>query len=136
MANFTIAFERTGKTEGGYTDDPKDSGNWTGGERGVGDLIGTNAGISAPVLMKFMGRVPSVSDMKNLPDTIRKAIYRKNYWNVMRGDEINNQAQANNLYDMCVNSGCGRAIQLMQAELGVPETMQMDYTTINKLNNP
>ena len=33
---FDVAFDRLIKHEGGYSDDPRDLGNWTGGAVGVG----------------------------------------------------------------------------------------------------
>ena len=32
MASFEIAYNLTAKNEGGYTDNPDDNGNWTGGK--------------------------------------------------------------------------------------------------------
>ena len=34
-------------SEGGFTNDPNDRGNWTSGKIGVGELKGTKYGISA-----------------------------------------------------------------------------------------
>lgn len=135
MANFDIAYGKTAKNEGGYTNNSKDNGNWTGGKVGSGILIGTNYGISAPVLMKFIGRVPTVDEMKNLSiDTVKK-IYRKDYWNIIRGDEILIQEIGNSVYDSAVNMGAGTAIKLSQRALKMKETGKMDDATLNALNN-
>ena len=79
MAKFIKAHEFVERAEGGYTDNPNDNGNWTGGKKGSGDLIGTNFGISAPVLKAYLGRTPSVADMKNLKKSTAEKIYKKNY---------------------------------------------------------
>jgi len=42
--NFDLAFDRVIGHEGGYTDDPRDRGNWTGGATGRGELKGTKYG--------------------------------------------------------------------------------------------
>jgi lysozyme family protein len=134
MADFEIAYKLTAINEGGYTDNADDNGNWTGAKKGVGVLVGTNHGISAPVLQKHLGRTPTVADMKNiLIDTV-KAIYKKNYWNVIRGDEMTRQNVANSVYDSAVNMGCGRAIKLAQKAAGLPETGKMNNQTIKALN--
>lgn len=47
MITFEEAFDRLIGHEGGYSDDPTDNGNWTGGKRGAGLLKGTKYGIGA-----------------------------------------------------------------------------------------
>lgn len=137
MADFEKAYKRTGIFEGGYTDDDDDNGNWTGGKKGLGKLIGTKFGISAPVLMQYMKKVPTVQDMKNLSLVIVKDIYYKFYWNPIRGNEINDQDTAAMLYDMAVNSGVGTAIKLAKRAKKLPEnkiTSKMDDEFLNLLN--
>lgn len=134
MANFTIADKLTRISEGGYSDHREDNGNWTGGKIGNGVLIGTRYGISAPVLMAYLVRVPKVSEMKNLSEEIASKIYNKNYWKVIRGDEITNQDIANNIYDMAVTSGPGTAIILAKRARNHPENTRMDDEFLNLLN--
>ena len=45
--NFTSCLGFTLGCEGGFTVNPRDRGNWTGGEIGVGKFNGTNFGLSA-----------------------------------------------------------------------------------------
>lgn len=135
MANFLEAHEKTAKYEGGYTKNPADNGNWTGGKIGVGALIGTNYGISALVLAIFLGRTPTVDEMKSLSPEMVQKIYLKNYWDKMCGDKINSQLTANKLYDNCVNMGVTGAIAEWQRDvLFVPITRRMDEVTLNKIN--
>ena len=47
MITFDEAFDRLISHEGGYSEDPRDSGNWTGGAQGVGQLKGTKFGIAS-----------------------------------------------------------------------------------------
>ena len=47
MDNFERCFAFTLGAEGGYSNNPADPGNWTGGAVGNGELRGTNFGISA-----------------------------------------------------------------------------------------
>lgn len=44
---FDVIFERVIGSEGGFTLNPKDPGNWTGGKVGVGELKGTKFGLAA-----------------------------------------------------------------------------------------
>lgn len=135
MAEFLTAYHNTKKWEGGYTDHPDDNGNWTGGRKGSGKLIGTNKGISAPQLMKYLGRVPTVQDMKFISDDTVKAIYKNNFWVPVRGDEIRWQMHANSIYDSAVNMGPKQAIILAQRAAGLPETGRMNQQLLNHINN-
>lgn len=134
MANFEIADKLTRKAEGGYSDHREDNGNWTGGKIGVGVLIGTKYGISAPVLMTYLGRVPTVLEMKNLSSETVTKIYNKNYWKAIKGDEITNQDIANKIYDMAVTSGPGTAIKLAKRVRNHPESTKMDDAFLKLLN--
>lgn len=134
MADFEIAHKITVKNEGGYTDNPDDNGNWTGGKKGVGVLVGTNYGISAPVLKEYLGRTPTVSDMKNMSTETADKIYKKRYWTIIRGDELTRQNVANSIYDSAVNMGCSQAIKLAQRAAGLPETGKMNNETLKALN--
>lgn len=134
MADFFEAYRKTHLNEQGYTNNPDDNGNWTGGKKGKGKLIGTNNGISAPVLQAYLG-VPTVGDMKTLSLQIQQQIYKNEYWDVMRGDEFISQYRAEQLYDSCVNKGCKQAIKIAQDALEVVQTGRMDNYTFNKLNS-
>lgn len=134
MADFEIAYKRTSIFEGGYSNVPDDNGNWTGGRKGSGTLVGTNFGISAPDYAAYIGKVPTVDDMKNMPVSIAKIIYKKKYWAAVHGDEIRNQQIANNLYDMAVNAGIGAAIMLANRKANLPEKTRWDDTLLNAIN--
>jgi len=135
MADFEIAYRITKKFEGGYTADPDDNGNWTGGKKGVGICAGTNWGITAGLYAGFIKRTPTAADMKDMPEETAKKIYRANYWNPIRGDEIIDQEAANKLYDAGVNMGVGTAIILAKRGLAINENTHMDDHFLNQLNN-
>jgi lysozyme family protein len=63
-----------------------------------------------------------------------EAIYRVDYWRVIRGDEIANQAVASKLLDMAVNMGTGRAVKLCQRALGCPEDGRLGPMTLGLVN--
>lgn len=77
---FEQAFARTVGHEGGYQAHPEDRGNWTGGRVGVGELKGTNFGISA-------ASYPHL-DIKGLTVEAAKLIYLRDFWHAIRGDEL------------------------------------------------
>ena len=45
--NLPAVLAETLAHEGGYSSNPKDPGNWTGGKVGAGKLLGTQKGIAA-----------------------------------------------------------------------------------------
>lgn len=92
------------QVEAGYSDDRGDTGNWVrvpGGRR----FVGTNHGISAPVLANYLGRAPKRADMENLSYETALKIYKDKYWNANNISEFSNQSVANLVYDGAVNQG-------------------------------
>lgn len=112
MAEFEKAQALVALSEGGYQNDPRDSGNYYNG-----NLIGTNWGISAPTLASYLGRDPSVSDMKSLSRKTAEQIYRVNYWDKNNLGQIKNQSIANLLYDGVVNHGSNSMRMLLSKAL-------------------
>ncbi len=100
MANFKKAQQIVGLNEGGYQNDPRDSGNYHNGK-----LIGTNWGISAPVLAEFLGRSPNVLEMRNLKRQTAELILKLRFWLKNELDSLKNQSLATLIYDGVVNHG-------------------------------
>ncbi len=102
---FDEAFELVIGHEGGYTRDPKDRGNWTSGVPGVGVLKGTKYGIAAHVY-------PTL-DIENLTVADAKIIYKRDYWDRMRADQLPEEIRFD-MFDTAVNSGIGNAVRMLQ----------------------
>lgn len=105
------------REEGGFTKDPDDPGNWTGGSKGVGELKGTKYGISA-------AQYPSL-DIENLTLDDAAVIYRRDYWDVCKCDHLPWPLSLF-VFDAAVNQGCdaraGFAAQkLLQKALNLPQ---------------
>ena len=109
---FEQAFDRLIGHEAGYSDDPGDPGNWTGGRRNAGILKGTKYGIAA-------NTYPDV-DIKALTLEQAKAIYRRDWWDKIGADELDS-AIVFQMWDFAVNAGMGTARRLLQRVAGVPE---------------
>lgn len=135
MADFQFALKITSINEGGYSNDPSDNGNWTGGRAGSGALVGTKYGISAPVLKVHLGRTPTIDDMKTLTKSQSDHIYKTDYWDAIRGDEIHDDIAAAGIFDMAINAGVKNAVILAQRALMINENGVMDDFTLQKLNN-
>lgn len=110
MTPFDKAFTQLLGHEGGYSEDPNDPGNWTGGEKGQGALKGTNWGISA--------KAYPMLDIRGLSVEAAKSIYRRDYWQPMRCDDLP-PAIAMLAFDAAVNSGVAQAKRWLQMGLGV-----------------
>lgn len=84
---------------GGWTINPNDPGNWTGGRKGVGELKGTKWGIAA-------NTYPNL-DIRNLTRQQADEIYLRDYWPKSYGD-LWPMGFDQITYDATVNSGPGR----------------------------
>lgn len=122
--NFDAAFDRLIGHEGGFSDDPRDPGNWTGGQCGVGELKGTKYGIAA-------NSYPDL-DIKNLTLDQAKAIYHRDYWLKSGGDQLH-PAIVYQLWDMAVNSGVVQARMKLQRAINVAEDGVFGPITIAKI---
>jgi len=109
MADFEKAQKIVGINEGGYQNDPQDSGNYY-----MGNLIGTNWGISAPTLAGYLGRTPTKSEMQNLSKETAEQILKAKYWLRNNFDKLQNQSVATLLYDGAVNHGTNGMRFLME----------------------
>jgi lysozyme family protein len=130
-ADFSQAQKKVAKSEGGYQNLYNDSGNWTSGKVGIGSQIGTNWGISAPVLSQYLGRTATVSDMKNLSYETALKIYKKNYWTPIGGDNIRDDSVALIIYDGAVNNGVAGIKNIVKDSLGIAS---YDVNAINKID--
>ncbi len=117
MASFEIAQNKVKKVEGGYQNLKNDAGNWTGGKVGVGTLVGTKYGISAPTLQRFLGRPVTKEDMMNLSYDVALIIYKKFYWDEMDLDNIQNQSLADLIYQTAVHFGVSGAKNIVSKAL-------------------
>lgn len=130
MANFMTAYNIVAGHEGGYQKHPNDSGNYNS----LDQLVGTNWGISAPVYEAYLDRPPSESDMRNMSKQTAANIYKSNFWDKIRGDQIQSQAVANIFFDGAVNHG-RTGVRIMQRVLGVAVDGIVGPVTLGKLNS-
>lgn len=92
--------------EGGWSDNKKDRGGKT------------MYGITQATLSAWLGRPASVAEIRGLTKQTALAIYRKNYWDRVSGDELPAGIDLV-VYDWGVNSGPKRAVVALQSILGV-----------------
>jgi lysozyme family protein len=97
MADFDLAIVKTLAREGGskYTETPGDTGG------------ATKYGISQRAYPQL--------NIKTLTEADARAIYKRDYWDKIRGDDIHSQAMAESIFDFAVNAGIKTASKLSQA---------------------
>lgn len=113
-------------SEGGFTDDPRDRGNWTSGKIGIGECKGTKYGISA---MAYPNE-----DIKNLTKERAIELFKKDYWDKSNCDLLPDSISIV-VSDCAYNSGYKRANKILQKCLGVTEDGIIGKITLSKINN-
>lgn len=100
------------KAEGGYSTDKLDTGNYYSGK-----FVGTNHGISAPTLAAYLGRTPTVADMKGLDKQKAREIAKNQYF-----DRFNISTLPADLQEIVFHAvfmGETRGVRAMQNLLGL-----------------
>lgn len=120
--NFDEAFKTTVGHEGGFTSNPKDAGNWTGGKVSVGVNKGTKYGIAS-------NTYPN-EDIKNLTLERAKFLYKRDFWDKAKCDSLPNGLRFH-VFDVSVNSGVSRGVKTLQQALGVTADGIIGNNTIN-----
>lgn len=115
--NFEKSLKEVLKHEGGFVDHPKDPGG------------ATNKGITIATFRKWMGKDSTVEQLKRITDDQVAHIYRKAYWNAVKGDELPSGIDYA-VFDFGVNSGPARAIKYLQTVLSVTADGKIGPMTI------
>lgn len=114
------------KTEGGFVDNPADSGG------------PTKFGITQQTLSEWRNAPVDTNDVANLTEDEAKQIYQKKFVEDPGFDSIKNEAVRNVVIDAAVNHGIVPAIKLLQETLGVSPSGTLDEetkTAIEKINS-
>lgn len=109
--------------EGGKVDDPRDPGGRT------------NQGIIQRVYDSYRrGAGKSLQDVYKMTNTERDAIYRAQYWDAVRGNELPAGVDFV-VFDGAVNSGPSQSIKWLQRALGVNADGHIGMVTLDALSN-
>lgn len=107
--------------EGGFVNDPDDSGG------------ATMKGVTLATFRKFYGANKTIDDLKRITEAQWLHIFKTGYWDVFRGDDIDNQSVANMCVDWLYNSGTV-AIKRVQKIVGVADDGIVGDKTIAAIN--
>lgn len=120
------AFDQLIEHEGGFTSDERDPGN----KMPDGRPGSTNLGVTQNVWEEYVGHEVTHEDMKRLTKSDVEPLYKKQYWDTVRGDDLPYGVDYM-VFDMGVNSGPGRAVRTLQKAVGAtpdgvigPKTLQ------------
>lgn len=112
QASYGLALDRLLKDEGGYSDHPSDPGG------------PTNFGITIVDARRYWKGNATADDMRALPQSVARKIYRERYWNVLRCDELPAGVDYA-VFDYGVNSGVGRAGKVLRRVLGMSDSSSL-----------
>lgn len=105
IENFNKSFALLMKSEGGFVQDPHDSGG------------ATNLGVTIATWKAYVNRPVSVQEIKDLTPVMVKPLYKQNYWNPA-GCDILPSGVDYVVFDFAVNAGVKRAIKCLQKAVG------------------
>lgn len=111
--SWATSIERVLGHEGGYTNNPKDPGgetNW-----GITIAVARGNGYTGP--------------MKSMPRETAVAIYKKLYWDTIKGDQLPS-AIAFQVFDAGVNHGVSRASAWLQQCVGTAQDGKIGPATL------
>ena len=121
MADYRILKPFILKWEGGFVNDPNDSGG------------ATNKGVTLATYRRYKGESASIDDLKAITDEDWDAIFKTMYWDKVKADNIASQAVANLCVDWLWMSGTN-AIKYVQRLIGATEDGIVGKQTLAKLN--
>lgn len=110
MASFKAYLPILENVERGFQKKANDYGNYNS----LGQLVGTNYGISAKTYEAWIGFPPTENDMRSMPKDVAIEIFYRWYWLKMKGNDFVNQSVANIIIDHGINAGVVTAIKLLQ----------------------
>lgn len=116
-SNFPRALKLVLKHEGGFVDHPNDPGG------------ATNKGVTIGTYRRYVNRKGTVADLKRITDAQVAAVYKRHYWDKVRGDALPSGIDYA-VFDFAVNSGPARAAKYLQRVLGVSQDGAIGLATI------
>ena len=120
MSNFDECLQIILHHEGGYVNHPEDPGGMT------------NLGVTKRVYEDWVGYAVSEHTMQNLTEEDVAPIYKKNYWDRVKGDDLH-PALALCVFDFGVNAGTGRAAKYLQTIVSAKADGAIGPATLRKV---
>lgn len=144
MANFDIAEAITRRNEGGYANNPADTGgetyagiarnHWPKWE-GWNIIDGIKKYFKENRITITAGNINTAAKKSQSLTLMISQFYKKNFWDVLKLDLINDQQLANSVYDFGVNSGTSRSAKYLQLSAGVKDDGIIGKQTLAAVNS-
>ena len=109
--NFNAALKELLVHEGGFVNNPRDPGGMT------------NLGVTKATYEDWIGHPVNEQVMRSLTPQLVASLYKKRYWDVVRGDELPAGLDMC-VFDFAVNAGTKRAVRYLQRIVGAPLEQQ------------
>lgn len=139
MADFSTAWKISAKNESGYANVKGDAGGMT--YRGISRVYNPQwAGWSLIDMFISLSGEPKNGFTNDQWDILANQFYKTNYWDKLKLDDVQNQDNANQIYDHSL-SGLGRTVSMVKEVLNqkfsqsLGTTTTMDDATVNALNS-
>jgi len=114
ISNWDKSFDMVIAHEGGFTNDERDPGNkLLDGRKGS-----TMLGCTQANWEKYIGHEVTQDDMKALKKEDVKPLYKRDYWDAVRGDDLPAGVDYA-VFDFAINAGPAAARKMIQKALGV-----------------
>jgi len=120
QGNFKNCLALVLKSEGGFVNDPRDSGG------------ATNHGVTQSVWEAWTGHKVDEKFMKNLTEEQVAPLYEMKYWRTAYCEVLPVGLDLL-VFSMAVNSGCGRSVKLLQRAVGCVEDGVIGQNTLAKI---
>lgn len=122
-SSYETALARLLKDEGGYGHHPSDPGG------------PTNFGITLADARRYWKGNATADDVRAMPQSVARKIYRERYWNALRCDELPAGVDYA-VFDYGVNSGVGRAGKVLRRVLRLSDsTSAVSDAVVNAAND-
>jgi lysozyme family protein len=113
IENWQKSFDLVMKSEGGFSDDPRDTGNqMPDGRPGC-----TNLGVTMITWEMYVERKATIEEMKALTHKDVEPLYKRLFWDRVWGDKMPGGIDYL-LFDFAVNAGVGRSVMCLQEAVG------------------
>tara|TARA_R110002153_G_C13207937_1_gene487583 strand:+ start:145 stop:663 length:519 start_codon:yes stop_codon:yes gene_type:complete len=120
--NFDKCLQLVLKHEGGYVNHPNDPGGMT------------NYGVTKKVYEKYLGKEVTETDMKDMSLEHVGEIYKKKYWDKVRGDDLPCGLDWA-VFDFAVNAGVSRAAKVLQGFIATSVDGVIGSGTLKAIDN-
>jgi lysozyme family protein len=115
--NFQRSLSLVLRHEGGWSDHKKDPGG------------ATMKGVTLATFRLHVDATATKDDLRNITNAQLATVYRKHYWDAIRGDDLPNGVDYA-VFDFAVNSGTSRAARYLQAAVNIRQDGKIGPQTL------